>query len=75
MPLPFYLLRERAPGTHWIEGCVVSRSCLDPVEKRKILHCRYKNSSVNLMFIPICPTLPLIYVIYKYNFVNAHRNI
>jgi hypothetical protein len=34
---------ERAPGTHWIGGCVGPRVGLDAVEKRKILHCRESN--------------------------------
>jgi hypothetical protein len=28
--------RERAPGTHWIEGCVSPRAVLDAVVNRKI---------------------------------------
>jgi hypothetical protein len=28
---------ERAPGTHWLEGCVGPRVGLDTVEKRKSL--------------------------------------
>jgi hypothetical protein len=28
---------ERAPGTHWIGGCVDPRAGLDDVEKRKFL--------------------------------------
>jgi hypothetical protein len=28
---------ERAPGTHWIGGCVVPRAGLDNVKKRKFL--------------------------------------
>jgi hypothetical protein len=41
-PLPLYP-REIAPGTHWIGGWVCPRAGLDPVEKRKILHCRKSN--------------------------------
>jgi hypothetical protein len=29
--------RERAPGTHWIEGCVDPRAGLDDLEKKKFL--------------------------------------
>jgi hypothetical protein len=29
-------LKERAPGTHWIGGCVGPRAVLDMVVKRKI---------------------------------------
>jgi hypothetical protein len=32
-----FTLRERAPCTHWIRGCVGRRAGLDDVEKRKIL--------------------------------------
>jgi hypothetical protein len=28
--------RERAPGTHWVGGWVISRTVLDAVVKRKI---------------------------------------
>jgi hypothetical protein len=34
---------ERAPGTHWIRGCVGPRAGLDAVEKRQMFHCRESN--------------------------------
>jgi hypothetical protein len=32
-----FIHRERAPGTHWIGGWVGLITCLDDVEKRKLL--------------------------------------
>jgi hypothetical protein len=32
-----FIPREGAPGIHWIGGRVVPRTCLDDVEKRKLL--------------------------------------
>jgi hypothetical protein len=37
--------RERAPGTHWIGGCVGPRAVLDVVVKRKILSPRRESKS------------------------------
>jgi len=31
-----FTTRERAPGTHWIGGCLWHRSILDTLVKRKI---------------------------------------
>jgi hypothetical protein len=36
--------RERAPGTHWIEGRVDPRAGMDDMEKRKFLPYRDSNS-------------------------------
>jgi hypothetical protein len=33
----YFTPEERAPGTHWIGGCVDPRADLDNVEKRKFL--------------------------------------
>jgi hypothetical protein len=36
--------RERAPGTHWLGGCVGPRAVLDAVVKRKILSPRQESN-------------------------------
>jgi len=41
--------RERAPGTHWIEGCVGRRADLDTVTKKRIPSPRRKSNPRTLI--------------------------
>jgi hypothetical protein len=36
--------QERAPGTHWIEGCVGPKAILDAVVERKISSLRRESN-------------------------------
>jgi hypothetical protein len=48
-----FILRERAPGTHWIGGWVGPRAVLDAVVKRKISSPRLESNARTPNFQPV----------------------
>jgi hypothetical protein len=48
-----YPPKERAPGTHWIEGWVVPRAVLDAVVKRKLPSFRRESNPRTTIIQPL----------------------